>query len=200
MKKFLTACLLFLSAVSTAAAQTADAESFAKKIADDIMKEIVLSEQPVAKKQAAFRRIFTENADVDRVARFTLGRYAKTASAEDVALFREKFLDSVIKTWTARFDNYSGEKIIFKDSRKNDKKDVYVRSLIDIPASENDIEVVWRISEKNGKQQLLDLVVEGVSMMMSYRNEYTAVLQKNGGNIKDLIDKLETKIPDGKKQ
>lgn len=200
MKIFLSAVCLFLSAAAPAAAQTAEAEAFAKKIADGVMNEIVLSEQPVAKKRKAFRRIFTENADVDRIARFTLGRYAKTAPAEDVALFREKFLDTVIETWTERFDNYAGEKIFFKDSRQSDKKDVYVRSVIDIPASENDIEVVWRVSEKNGKLQLLDLVVEGVSMMMSYRNEYAAVLQKNGGDVKDLTAKLGSRKSGAKKQ
>ena len=112
-------------------------------------------------------------------------------------------VNNIIYTWTSRFNAYAGETIKFEGGRKSEKGDFYVTSKIDIPDSENDIEIIWRIVDKKDELKLADLVVEGVSMLMSYRNEYTAVLQQNGGDIpaltKMLSDKNETiKNPDRK--
>lgn len=66
-------------------------------------------------------------------------------------------------------------------------------SKIDIPNTENDVEIIWRIVDKKDELRLADLVVEGVSMLMSYRNEYTSVLQQNGGDVGALVKQLAAK-------
>ena len=55
------------------------------------------------------------------------------------------------------------------------------------------MEIIWRIVDKKDELKLADLVVEGVSMLMSYRNEYTSVLQQNGGDIAALVKQLAAK-------
>lgn len=82
---------------------------------------------------------------------------------------------------------------MFTDARQENGKDVYVHSDLLMADGVNKIEIVWRVSMKKGKTHLVDLVVEGVSMILSYRNEYTAILQQNGGNIADLTEKLKNK-------
>ena len=128
-----------------------------------------------------------------KIARFTLGRFAKTASEQDLQAFTDAFTNNVVGTWAQRFDSYAGEKIVFTDARQENGKDVYVHSELLMSDGTNKIEIVWRVSVKKGKTTLVDLIVEGVSMILSYRNEYTAVLQQNGGNIADLTEKLKNK-------
>ena len=128
-----------------------------------------------------------------KIARFTLGRFAKTASEQDLQAYTTAFTDNVVDTWTQRFASYAGEKIVFTDARQENGKDVYVHSDLLMADGVNKIEIVWRVSMKKGKTHLVDLVVEGVSMILSYRNEYTAILQQNGGNIADLTEKLKNK-------
>lgn len=55
------------------------------------------------------------------------------------------------------------------------------------------VEVIWRVRQKGDTFKIIDIIVEGVSMAMSYRNEYTAFLQKNGGDVSKLTAELEAK-------
>ncbi len=193
MKKYLCLLILGLFAASgTRAEQAASPRAFAEQLADQIMKEVVLSKSAMPEKQAAFRRVFLEATNIRTIARFTLGRYYKSATEEQREAFISAFTNNVILTWTERFSNYAGEQIKFRDTRQ-DKNDFYVNSTLDIPNTENDIEIIWRISDKKGHMQLVDLVVEGVSMIMSYRNEYASVLQQNGGDVQTLINMLNNK-------
>lgn len=193
MKKLLFTLVFMLAGVPAAFAQTDEAKAFAQKTADDIMEQVVRIDAPVSVKAQNFKAIFTKAVDLKKIARFTLGRFAKTASEQDVRAFTAAFTDNVVDTWTGRFDSYAGEKIVFTDARQENGKDVYVRSELLMTDGANKIEIIWRVSMKNGKTNLVDLIVEGVSMILSYRNEYTAILQQNGGNVADLAEKLKNK-------
>lgn len=193
MKKLLFTLLFMLAGVPAAFAQTDEAKAFAQKIADDIMERVVKIKAPNSVKEQNFNAIFTQAADLKKIARFTLGRFAKTASEQDLQAYTTAFTDNVVDTWTQRFASYAGEKIVFTDARQENGKDVYVHSDLLMADGVNKIEIVWRVSMKKDKTHLVDLVVEGVSMILSYRNEYTAILQQNGGNIADLTEKLKNK-------
>lgn len=193
MKKLLFTLLFMLTGVPAAFAQTDEAKAFAQKIADDIMERVVKIKAPNSVKEQNFNAIFTQAADLKKIARFTLGRFAKTASEQDLQAYTTAFTDNVVDTWTQRFASYAGEKIVFTDARQENGKDVYVHSDLLMADGVNKIEIVWRVSMKKDKTHLVDLVVEGVSMILSYRNEYTAILQQNGGNIADLTEKLKNK-------
>lgn len=193
MKKLLFTLLFMLAGVPAAFAQTDGAKAFAQKIADDIMERVVKIKAPDSVKEQNFNAIFTQAADLKKIARFTLGRFAKTASEQDLQAYTTAFTDNVVDTWTQRFASYAGEKIVFTDARQENGKDVYVHSDLLMADGVNKIEIVWRVSMKKDKTHLVDLVVEGVSMILSYRNEYTAILQQNGGNIADLTEKLKNK-------
>ena len=111
--------------------------------------------------------------------------------------YTDALADNIIYTWTDRFNDYAHglttNDFIFESTRKSDNGDFYVTSKINLPNTENDIEVIWRITETKGNLKLADLVVEGVSMLMSYRNEYTAILQQNKGDIAALTEMLKKK-------
>lgn len=193
MKKILITALLLLTGTRLAFAQTDEAKAFAQKTADDIMARVVELKAPLPDKEKNFHAVFTQAADLKKIARFTLGRFAKTASEQDLQAYTTAFTDNVVDTWTQRFASYAGEKIVFTDARQENGKDVYVHSDLLMADGVNKIEIIWRVSMKKGKTHLVDLVVEGVSMILSYRNEYTAILQQNGGNIADLTEKLKNK-------
>lgn len=194
MKKLMT--LLFCALIAAAPAKAADsatAEAFAQKLADEIMRDVVKSKTPTEQKQNAFKKIFLSAVNIKSTARFTLGRYARTTDPERLQSYIDALTNNIIYTWTERFNNYAGETIAFKGSRKSENGDFYVTSTIDIPNTENDVEIIWRIVDKKDGLKLADLVVEGVSMLMSYRNEYTSILQQNGGDVAALIKQLTTK-------
>ena len=136
--------------------------------------------------------------NVKKNARFTLGRYAKKATDEQIQSYTDALADNIVYTWTSRFNEYAGdtlekEAVLFENARQSENGDFYITSKITLPDAENSIEIIWRISDKNNEMKLADLIVEGVSMLMSYRNEYTAILQQNGGDIDALTQMLKKK-------
>lgn len=199
MKKLIFSFLCFVSvAFPAVAAEVEDAEKFARTLADDIITNVVRPKISLQKKQETFRKVFMAVINVKTNARFTLGRYAKTADPDQLKAYTDALADNIIYTWTDRFNGYADgslttDAIKIKSSRQSENGDFYVTSEIDLPDTENDIEMIWRISEKKGTLKLADLIVEGVSMLMSYRNEYTAILQQNGGNIAALTEMLQKK-------
>ena len=198
MKKVLTILFCLISfTFPSLAADTADAQKFAKKLADDIITEVVNAKLPLSEKQETFRKIFMAAINVKKSAKFTLGRYAKTATPEQISEYTDALADNIIYTWTDRFSGYANglttDDFVFETSRKSENGDFYLTSKINLPDTENDIEVIWRISETKDKLKLADMIVEGVSMLMSYRNEYTAILQQNGGDLPALTEMLKKK-------
>ena len=55
------------------------------------------------------------------------------------------------------------------------------------------VEVIWRLRQKDGTYRIIDIIVEGVSMAMSYRNEYSAFLQTHNGDVGALAQELRQK-------
>lgn len=199
MKKLLNVFLcLFCFSSQALASETATAEQFAKNLADNIITNVVRPKISLQQKQEKFQSVFMSAINVKKNARFTLGRYAKKASDEQLQAYTDALADNIVYTWTTRFNEYAGdalnsEAISFASARKSENGDFYITSKIKLPNAESDVEMIWRISDKNGEMKLADLIVEGVSMLMSYRNEYTAVLQQNGGDIDALTQMLKKK-------
>lgn len=196
MKKLFLS-LLFLTAFTGAAtaATTQDAENFAKRIADRLVVEVMQSKDPVAQKRQKFEEIFVTDADMDMIVKFVLSRAYKTASPEQREAFKAAFIDNFVATWADRFTKYSGESINFTSTRQ-DKKEFWSTSEIQVPDSDKPIVVLWRMREKNGALKVVDLVAEGVSMLQNYRNEYTSVLQQNNGDVAKLTAMLKKKNAD----
>ncbi len=195
MKKNIFFLILCTLAYITPAfsADIAEVDKFAKGLADDIMVNVVKSKAPLEEKQQSFRKTFLSAVDLKTAARFTLGRYARTATPEQIQTYTDALTDNIIYTWTKRFSDYAGDEIVFKGSRKSESGDFYITSSIELPETQNNVEVIWRIVDKKGTLKLADLVVEGVSMLMSYRNEYTSILQQNGGDVSALVAQMQKK-------
>ena len=195
MKKNIFFIILCTLAYITPAfsADIAEVDKFAKGLADDIMVNVVKSKAPLEEKQQSFRKTFLSAVDLKTAARFTLGRYARTATPEQIQTYTDALTDNIIYTWTKRFSDYAGDEIVFKGSRKSESGDFYITSSIELPETQNNVEVIWRIVDKKGTLKLADLVVEGVSMLMSYRNEYTSILQQNGGDVSALVAQMQKK-------
>lgn len=195
MKKNIFFLILCTLAYITPAfsADIAEVDKFAKGLANDIMVNVVKSKAPLEEKQQSFRKTFLSAVDLKTAARFTLGRYARTATPEQIQTYTDALTDNIIYTWTKRFSDYAGDEIVFKGSRKSESGDFYITSSIELPETQNNVEVIWRIVDKKGTLKLADLVVEGVSMLMSYRNEYTSILQQNGGDVSALVAQMQKK-------
>ena len=184
-------CAVMLSVSARAASNPAI--DFVDGVANDIITNVLTSDASAEKKLETFRTTFTKALDLKSVGQFVLGVYWRKASEEDRQAFLSAFTDFTTKTWADRFNMYSGQSILFNGVRNAERNQFYVDSQIQ---DKEPVEVIWRLRQKGDSYKIIDIIVEGVSMAMSYRNEYSAVLQQNGGNVAALAKDLQKKSDD----
>ena len=192
MKKLLLIVWVLVMSYSVSAFATTDpAIEFVDGVANEIIQNVLTSDASQEQKLEMFRATFTKALDLKSIGQFVLGIYWRKANEADRQEFLEAFTDLTTKTWADRFDMYSGQSISFVGVRKADEpKQFYVDSKIQ---DKEPVEVIWRLRQKGDSFKIIDIRIEGVNMATSYRNEYSAVLQQNGGDVKALSADLRKK-------
>lgn len=190
MKKFLAVlCSILLLPTIVFAADPST--QFVNNLTDDIITNVLKSHAPQQQRYEKFKSSFESALDMKSIGQFVLGVYWRSASVQQREEFLTAFIDFTTKTWADRFDLYTGQQIVFTGTRNAEGNQLYVDSQI---KNTPPVEVIWRLKRmKNGEFKIIDIIVEGVSMAMSYRNEYGAFLQKNGGSLSVLTEELKTK-------
>ena len=190
MKK-IVALVLGLFLISRPAFSANDpAVDFVSRLANDMISDVLATEKPMTEKLDLFRSKFQNALDLKYIGQFVTGVYWRRASDTEKQMFLDAFMEFATKSWADKFNMYTGQTIVFKGTRNAQKGQLFVDSVIQ---NEPPAEVIWRIREKDGSYKIVDIIVEGVSMAMSYRNEYNAYLQANGGSLKKLTQTLKVK-------
>lgn len=143
---------------------------------------------------AKFRDMLHNTFDLQTIGRFVIGRNWATATPEQQTEYMKLFESLVVKTYSDRFALYTGEGFKVRSSTPESEKDTIVNSEITRPDGTKGTEVTWRVRQKDGKLGILDVVVEGVSMSVTQRQEYAAVLQRNGGDFNGLLQVMKEKL------
>lgn len=184
--------ILFLTAIFMSFAVRAEdpAIGFVDKLADKILAEIVATDKTKDAKEAFFRDAFVEGLDLKGIGQFVLGTAWKKTSEDDRTAFLNAFTDLTVKTWADRFNLYTGQQIVFQGTRNAERGQIYVDSVIQ---DKQPVEVIWRLRPSKDSYKIVDIIVEGVSMAATYRNDYRAFLQQNANSVPALTAELERK-------
>ncbi len=193
MKRFFLFFVIFFLTAFPSHSSEQEGLAFIKGVSEKIMQDVSRSEESLSQKQETFREIFLDIIDLKKSIPFTLGRYARTASQEQMQSYSKALINNIVYTWTGRFCAYKDAELLFEEQKQNQTKDIFVTSYLQFPQSPDKVEVVWRLRSHKESFKLSDIIVEGISMLMSYRGEYTSFLQQNGGDISALIKSLEEK-------
>ena len=170
----------------------AGAEKFVSSIVDKGVGFLGNEALDSAKKKAAFQNLLKSDFDLKTIGRFALGKYWKEATPAQRDQYQSLFEKMVVDVYAQRFGEYNGQKIEVRESRELNEKDVSVTSYIVQGSGKPDVKLDWRIRHKNGKYQVVDVLVEGVSMALTQRSEFASVIQRGGGDIGVLIDHLKS--------
>lgn len=190
MKKILFALMIVFCMKSALAADPAI--EYMRALSEDVITNGLQKTTNVAEREAFMRERFTKNLDLKSIGQFVLGTYWKKADKDQKQAFLDVFTELLTKTWTDRFGLYNGQTIQFTSVEPAQQKgQLYVNSEIQ---DKTPISLRWRVRPKDGKYLVIDIVIENVSMAISYRSEYTAFLQQHQGNLNDLIDELKKKV------
>jgi phospholipid transport system substrate-binding protein len=194
-RRFLLTTLSLLIATASSAAPpsaiTADADIFMNELWTRAV-EVLSKKLPVAERLTRFRQLFHADFDGPGIARFVLGRYWRSASKEEQQEYLNLFEDYVVFVYGTRLSNFSGETFKVRGSR-TDENGTIVSTDILHPGGEPPIKVDWRLVSDNGAFKINDVVIEGISMMMTQRSEFASVIQRHGGQIGGLLALMREK-------
>jgi phospholipid transport system substrate-binding protein len=155
-----------------------------------------LSNEDLSHKQRRqeFRELLNDSFDLKTIGRFALGRYWRVASPEQRKEYQKLFEDMVVESYAKRFSEYQGQKLTILKSRSVGDQDALVQTEI-VSTSNNapNVQVDWRVRYKDGQYQIIDVIVEGVSMTLTQRSEFSSIIQRGGGNMEALLQRLRNK-------
>ena len=183
---------LFLVLVYSAPAQAATPEDFVKNMGDKAFASLSEPGLTPEERTKRFRDLLNQAFDLPRIARFTLGRYWRTATDEEQQEFVKLFEEFVIQTYARRFQDMSGKKLNVLNAREISAAQALVLSEIQIPGKPS-VKINWRIRSKEDVHKIVDVMVEGISMSVTQRDEFSAVIRQTGGKVGGLIEALRRK-------
>jgi phospholipid transport system substrate-binding protein len=184
---------LFLSLAfngSPAHAQSAETE-FVQRLADEAIRVLQDDSQDLAEREKNFRILLLDGFAMEKIGRFVVGRYWKQMSLDQRHDYQKLFSEWILRSYAARLGGYADQKFIVDKTKKTKQKDVFVRTRI-VQAGSPDIRCDWRVRKLAGSLKVIDIVVEGASMLSTQRSEFTAVINKHG--LDGLIEALTARL------
>jgi phospholipid transport system substrate-binding protein len=151
-----------------------------------------------AKTRAAFEAILRDGLDLNIIGRFVLGNAWRTASERQQATFIELFTVYVLDSYSRRLGgSYSGETIKLTGAGPIAGTDAIINSEIDRTDGQPPVKVDWRVRDVDGHMKIIDVVVEGLSMALTQRQEFASVMQHGGldgliGELRQRVQKLQS--------
>ena len=141
-------------------------------------------------KEIKFGELFDKNFDIPSISRFVLGKYWKQASIDQKKKFIKSFRNYIVKTYSSRFNEYTGEQLKLLNTENESNPKIF---LVHTALERQDapfIKVDWRIGKKKDRFVILDIIIEGISLAITQRSEFVSVIDQNEGNIDQLISML----------
>jgi phospholipid transport system substrate-binding protein len=173
------------------ATNKAGASKFVSDLSNQALGALEANGVPLDQKEKKVRQILSTNFDLNLIGRYVLGAAWRKATADQRSQYQTLFKEFVLRTYSRRFGGYSGQKFVVTGAKPIGKKDILVSTKISRPSGPP-ILAGWRVREKNGAHKILDVVVAGVSMVVTQRSEFRAVISKQG--VGGLIETLRMQV------
>lgn len=155
-----------------------EAEAFVGALAESALDTLALQTISLEAREAEFRQILREGVALRYIGLLVLGKHRRTATAEELAEYQLYFSEFILKKYSALLGGYAGETFVVLGSRPSGKRDVLVKS--EIRRSGPSISLEWRVRRFGENLQIIDIKIEGVSMVQSQREEFNAILTREG--------------------
>ena len=180
------------ASASQAGAMEKGAFDFVKATTDKGLAFLADPKLSKESKTASFKKLLDASFDLDTIGRFALGRYWNQATDSQKTEYLKLFHKMVVDVYSNRFEEYKGQKVEVRSFRSIGNTDTLVASFLVPPNGGQEVEVDWRVRNKNGGYKIVDVIVAGVSMGVTQRSDFSSVIQSGGGNVDALITQLRS--------
>jgi phospholipid transport system substrate-binding protein len=195
LHSILLSCLVvfFLVATASAGLPTDLVKQTTDRVIDILKNKELKKPGKTKERRAAIRKTISERFDFEEMAKRSLARYWKMRTPEEQIEFTELFTDLLERTYIRRIESYTDEKFVYGEE-SIDGDYAVVKTKI-ITKKDIDVPIEYRVFNKNGVWLAYDVVVEGVSLVNNYRNQFNQII--HSGSYEDVVRKLRNKEIEG---
>lgn len=187
------AIALILPAIGAGTARAdAETEGFIRGLGDKAVGQLTGSDISDADRAERFRSLLLSHFDVPKIGQYVLGRYWRVATPEEQSEYLALFEEFLVRSYSQRFSEYTGEKFEVASSRANGDLEL-VRSYV-VTRNGEKAKLDWILERSDNGLMIVDLKVEGLSLSETHRSEFASVIQNNGGKVAGLIEALRKKV------
>ena len=189
------ATILGFSMQSGATAQEHPGQ-FIKSLADEAIAVLSNQDSSLDERERKFRAVLRDDFAMEKIGRFAAGKYWRRMNKAQKSEYQSLFEEWVLKTYSIRFGGYTGQTVDVQKTIKAGQSDVFVRTNFGRERSRSII-IDWRVRRIKNRFKIIDVVVEGVSMLVTQKAEFGAVLRQRGvdGLIRILRSQLDRMAP-----
>ena len=172
-------------------AYSSDPEKFISEIIDEA-KLILNSQDSKETKAEKLSVIALKTVDVKGIGYYTLGKKRKEITEDEMDKYNKVFESYFLKSFTSRLTDYSDPKISVLSAEKVNEKYTIVKSMLLKTDKKPEVKIDWRVYTKNPEKPLIrDLIIEGLSLARTQKEEFSSILSSNNNDINALFLKLE---------
>ena len=171
---------------------SSDPKMFVEELVNEAISKLSNKDLTIDEKSKFIEKIAIENVDINALGLYTLGELRKSSEKKDIIKYQQTFEKYFLKSLTSRLTDYSSSKFEVINIEKKSSNYTIVSSKI-IPKDKSpEIKIDWRIYTKNPDKPLIrDLIVEGLSLARTQKEEFASILNSNNNDLNFLINKLE---------
>ena len=175
-------------AAETQESATEGAIAFAKELTGDATAALT-SDKPEAEQLADFQQVLSDGMALDVIGKFMIGETRKSMNDEQIARYDAVFPNYLTKLYAEQFKDIVGKPLEVVEAKALGARDVIVRTRFDRKEG-GPINVDWRVRKlKSGERKAIDIIVQGVSIMLVKREEFSSFVSTNG--VDALLERLE---------
>tara|TARA_Y100001958_G_C20947702_1_gene351532 strand:- start:72 stop:677 length:606 start_codon:yes stop_codon:yes gene_type:complete len=194
LKKFFSVIFILLlnNNVANSVTYNSNPKIFIEELVQDAVKTLSDNSISEEEKNLAIEKIALENVDIQALGLYTLGNIRKEVDQNTLEMYQKLFQKYFLKSLTSRLTDYSSQKFEVVDSIQKSSNYTIVNSKIAESVKSPEIKIDWRVYTKNPDKPLIrDLIVEGLSLARTQKEEFASILKTNNNDINALIQKLE---------
>ena len=171
---------------------SSDPESFINELIGESISKLSDKSLSTEEKAKFIEDVAINNVDIKALSLYTLGELRKSSEKDDIKKYQNAFEKYFLKNLTSRLSDYSSSKFEIIGAEQKSSNYTIVKSKIIPDDGKPEIKIDWRIYTKNKDKPLIrDLIVEGLSLARTQKEEFSSILSSNNNDINILIKKLE---------
>ena len=190
-KKFFITIFFILTIAQTSSSYSTDPKQFITEIVEEA-KNILSESNSKEFKTKKLSEVALKTVDINGVAYYSLGKYRKQLNEEQLKEYLRLFEKYFIKSFTSRLSDYSDPKIDVLSVDVINEKYAIVKSILVATDKKPEVKIEWRVYTKDPNKPLIrDLIIEGLSLARTQKEEFASVIDSNNGDVSKLFISLK---------